>query len=108
MRAGSVRAAGVRNVDSWEIDMKLATKSEDIMERWLWVCPWVGVAGAIVTFWFFGLSLLAALGIAFLLSCPAVGIWTWRESSRVFGERDRLQERLTRGSGTGEKPPPKP
>ena len=78
------------------------------MERWLWICPWVGLVGAIVTFWYFGLSLLSALGVAFLLACPAVGIWTWRESGRALGERDRLYERLGRGSDGGEKQLPKP
>ena len=34
------------------------------MDRWLWICLWLGLLGMIVTLWLFGLSLLSALGIA--------------------------------------------
>lgn len=77
------------------------------MKQWLWVCPWIGLVAAIVSFAYFGLSFLSALGIAFLLACPAVGAWTWRESGRALGERDRRLELLTRESGSSEKEPPK-
>jgi hypothetical protein len=69
------------------------------VDRWLWICPWIGLLGAIVTLWLFGLSLLSALGIAFLLSCPAVVVWTLRESRRAFGPRDRMLEQLSRREG---------
>lgn len=77
------------------------------MKQWLWVCPWIGLVGAIVAFGYFGFSFLSALGIAFLLACPAIGVWTWRESGRTFGQRDRMFERLTKGSGSSEEEPPK-
>ena len=65
------------------------------MDRWLWLCPIVGLAGAGVLLWAFGFTWLSALGIAFLISCPAVGIWTLREARASFGERDRLLNQLT-------------
>lgn len=55
------------------------------MDRWLWICPWIGLVGAAATLWLFGLSWLSALGVAFLLACPAVAVWTVRESRKVFG-----------------------
>lgn len=60
------------------------------MDRWLWLCPLVGIVGGVTTLWLFGLSWLSALGIAFLVSCPAVAIWTLREARNAFGLRDRL------------------
>jgi len=65
------------------------------MDRWLWICPIVGIAGAAVMLWVFGLSWLSALGIAFLISCPAITLWTLREARSSFGERDRLVQQLT-------------
>ena len=65
------------------------------MDRWLWLCPIVGLAGAGVVLWAFGFTWLSALGIAFLISCPALGIWTLREARSSFGERDRLLAQLT-------------
>ena len=65
------------------------------MDRWLWLCPIVGIAGAGVVLWVFGFTWLSALGIAFLISCPAVGIWTLREARSSLGERDRLSSQLS-------------
>jgi hypothetical protein len=59
------------------------------MDRWLWLCPVAGLAGAAVVLWAFGFAWLSALGIAFLISCPALGIWTLREARASFAERDR-------------------
>lgn len=64
------------------------------MDRWLWLCPIVGLAGAAVMLWAFGSTWLSALGIAFLISCPAVCIWTLREARSSFGMRDRLLNQL--------------
>jgi hypothetical protein len=65
------------------------------MERWLWICPLLGLAAAAAALWLFGLTWLSALGIAFILSCPAVAIWTLREARAAFGLRDRLLEEIT-------------
>ena len=65
------------------------------MDRWLWFCPIVGLAGALLVLWVFGFTWLSALGIAFLISCPAVGIWTLREARASFGLRDRMLDQLT-------------
>ena len=65
------------------------------MDRWLWLCPLVGLASAAVTLWAFGFTWLSALGVAFVVSCPAVVIWTLREARSSFGERDRLLNQLS-------------
>ncbi len=68
------------------------------MDRWLWLCPIVALIGAATMLWAFGFSLMAALGVAFLLSCPALIVWTLREARRAFGLRDRLLDEM-RGGG---------
>jgi len=65
------------------------------MDRWLWLCPIIGLAGAAVMLWIFGFTWLSALGIAFLFSCPAIVIWTLREARASFGLRDRLIDNIT-------------
>ena len=65
------------------------------MDRWLWLCPIVGLAAAGAALWFFGFNWLTALGIGFLFSCPAVVIWTLREAKAAFGLRDRLVDEIT-------------
>lgn len=69
------------------------------MDRWLWLCLLIGIAGAVTTLWMFGLSWLSALGIAFLLSCPALVISTLREARKAFGLRDRLLRDASRPGG---------
>ena len=64
------------------------------MERWLWLCPVVGLAAGIALLWLFGLSWLSALGIAFLISCPAMVLWTLREARAAFGLRQRMLDEL--------------
>lgn len=65
------------------------------MDRWLWLCPIVGLAGAAVLLWAYGFTWLSALGIAFLISCPALCVWTLREARSSFGLRDRLLDQIT-------------
>lgn len=65
------------------------------MDRWLWVCPILGVFATGAAVWLFGFGWLAALGIAFLVSCPAIVIWTLREARSSFGLRDRMLDQLT-------------
>ena len=67
------------------------------MERWLWLCPPIGLLGAGAALWLYGFSLLSALGIAFLISCPAVVFWTVREYRIAFAVRDRLADELAQG-----------
>ena len=64
------------------------------MARWLWLCPIVGLAAAAILLRASGIGWLSALGIAFLVSCPAVALWTVREARASFGARDRLLEQL--------------
>jgi hypothetical protein len=66
------------------------------IERWLWLCPVVGLAAGIALLWLFGLTWLSALGIAFLVSCPAMAIWTLREARAAFGLRDRMLDEFER------------
>ena len=49
----------------------------------------LALAAVCVVLWAFGFTWLSALGIAFLISCPALGIWTLREARASFAERDR-------------------
>jgi Flp pilus assembly protein TadB len=60
------------------------------MDRWLWLCPPIGIAGAVVTVKVFGLTWLSALGVAFLIACPALVVWTLREARATRQLRDRL------------------
>lgn len=64
------------------------------MERWLWLCPVIGLLAAGTAIWVFGFDWLTAMGIAFVVSCPAVVIWTLREARAAFGLRDRLLNEL--------------
>ena len=64
------------------------------MERWLWLCPPISLVGAAAALWVYGFSVLSALGIAFLLSCPAVVYWTIRECRNAFAARDGLADSL--------------
>lgn len=63
---------------------------ETQMDRWLWLCPIIGVVGAGVLFWAYGFGWLSALGFAFLVACPALVVWTLREAKSAFAARDRL------------------
>ena len=56
--------------------------------------PVVGLAVGIALLWLFGLSWLSALGIAFLISCPAMVLWTLREARAAFGLRERMLDEL--------------
>ena len=60
------------------------------MDRWLWLCPIVGLAGAAVLLWGFGFGWMSALGFAFLVACPALVVWTLREARSSLAARDRL------------------
>ena len=64
------------------------------MDRWLWVCPILGLFAAGTAVWLFGFNWLTALGVAFVVSCPAVVIWTLREAREAFGLRDRLIDEI--------------
>jgi Flp pilus assembly protein TadB len=64
------------------------------MDRWLWLCPLFGLAAAALTLSVFGFTWLSALGIAFLVACPALVVWTLRESKRTLRERQHLLEEL--------------
>lgn len=68
------------------------------MDRWLWLCPLFGLAAAALTLWAFGLTWLSALGIAFLIACPALVVWTLRESKSALRERQRLLDELRQGT----------
>ena len=59
------------------------------MDRWLWLCPPIGIAGAVFTLTFFGFTWLSALGVAFLVACPALVVCTLREA-RASRQRDPL------------------
>lgn len=63
---------------------------ETQMDRWLWLCPIIGVVAAGVLFWAYGFGWLSALGFAFLVACPALVVWTLREAHSAFAARDRL------------------
>ena len=67
------------------------------MDRWLWLCPLFGLAAAALTLWVFGFTWLSALGIAFLIACPSLAVWTLRESKRALRERQHLLEELRQG-----------
>ena len=60
------------------------------MGRWLWLCPPIRIAAAVVTLAFFGFTWLALLGAAFLIACPALIVWTMREARASRRLRDRL------------------
>jgi hypothetical protein len=60
------------------------------MNRWLWLCPPIGIAAAVATLAFFGFTWLASLGVAFLIACPALVVWTMREARASRRLRDRL------------------
>lgn len=60
------------------------------MDRWIWLCPVIGLMAAGTAVWAFGFNWLSALGIAFVVACPAVVIWTLREARAAFQLRDRL------------------
>jgi len=44
-------------------------------DRWLWLCPALGVVLAAVVLMLFGLSFWSALLAALLLVCPAMLLW---------------------------------
>lgn len=47
----------------------------DFMQRWLWLCPALGVVLAAVVLLLFGFTLQVALLAALLLVCPAIFVW---------------------------------
>jgi hypothetical protein len=60
------------------------------MDRWLWLGPPIGLAAAVISLAFFGFTWLSALGVAFLVACPALVVRTMREARASRRLRDRL------------------
>lgn len=58
--------------------------------RWLWLCPLLGVALAAFALAVFGLSWWSALVAAALLVCPALILWGLIETS---GEAKKVRRR---------------
>lgn len=46
-----------------------------LSDRWLWLCPILGVVLAAVVLMLFGLTFWSALLAALLLVCPALILW---------------------------------
>lgn len=49
----------------------------DFVQRWLWLCPALGVALAAGVLMLFGITLQTALLAALLLVCPAIFVWAF-------------------------------
>jgi len=56
-------------------------------QRWLWLCPALGVVLAAVVLLLFGLSWRSALLAALLLVCPALLVWGIVEVLRELRRR---------------------
>ena len=57
------------------------------VQRWLWLCPVLGIALAAAVLLLFGLSWRTALLAALLLVCPALLVWGIAEVLNELGRR---------------------
>lgn len=49
--------------------------AHNVMKRWLWICPTLGLILATAVFYLWGFSLRTAIVAALLLVCPSIVLW---------------------------------
>jgi hypothetical protein len=65
--------------------------NSSFVQRWLWLCPALGIVLAAAVLMLFGFTLWGALLAAILLVCPALLVW-----GAITLFRDALSQRAAR------------